>query len=61
MRRHLGPGGALAFDMVLPDAGLLARSEGDLRRLDLGPNPASAALTEEVARHGPLMQLRVAH
>lgn len=60
-RRHLGPGGALAFDVVLPGAGLLARSEGDVRRLDLGPNPASAVLAEEVARHGPLMQLRVAH
>ena len=61
VRRHLAPGGALAFDVVLPDPRLLAQSEGVARRLDLGPNPASAVEAEEVAHYDRVAQLRVAH
>jgi SAM-dependent methyltransferase len=61
VRRHLKPGGVLAFDVVLPDPRLLAQPEGVARRLDLGPNPASAIEAEEVARYDPVRQLRVSH
>lgn len=61
VRRHLTPKGALAFDVVLPDPRLLAQPEGTVRRLDLGPNPASAVEAEEVARYDPVEQLRVSH
>ncbi|MBP0446442.1 class I SAM-dependent methyltransferase [Roseomonas sp. SSH11] len=61
VRRHLEPGGALAFDVVLPDPGLLAQPEGAPRRLDLGPNPSSAIQAEEVARYDPVAQVRVSH
>ncbi len=61
VRRHLKPGGVLAFDVVLPDPRLLAQAPGVPRRLDLGPNPASAVEAEEVAHYDPVGQLRVAH
>ncbi len=67
VRRHLmpkasgAPGGALAFDVVLPDPRLLAQAPGMARRLDLGPNPASAIKAEEQAHYDPVAQLRVSH
>jgi SAM-dependent methyltransferase len=59
VRRHLSPEGVLAFDVVLPDARVLAQPEGVPRRLDLGPNPASAIQAEEVAYYDPVEQVRV--
>ena len=59
--RHLAPGGALAFDVVLPDPRILAQSEGVARRLDLGPNPASAIQAEEWAQYDAVRQVRVSH
>ena len=61
VRRHLLPGGVLAFDVALPDPLLLARPEGEARRLDLGPNPASAIEAEEMARYDPVNQVRISH
>ncbi|MBB5696141.1 SAM-dependent methyltransferase [Roseomonas pecuniae] len=61
VRRHLAPGGVLAFDVALPAPWLLARPEGEARRLDLGPNPASAIEAEETARYDPIRQVRVSH
>ena len=61
VRRHLAPGGALAFDVVLPDPRILAQSEGVARRLDLGPNPASAIQAEEWAQYDAVRQVRVSH
>nr|WP_245218964.1 class I SAM-dependent methyltransferase [Rubellimicrobium aerolatum] len=61
IRRHLAPGGVLAFDVVLPDPCNLVPPEGGLRRLDLGPNPASAVEAEERVDYDPVRQLRVAH
>lgn len=61
VRRHMLPGGVLAFDVALPDPWLLARPEGELRRLDLGPNPASAIEAEEMARYDPIKQVRISH
>ncbi|TNC70387.1 class I SAM-dependent methyltransferase [Rubellimicrobium roseum] len=58
VRRHLAPGGRLAFDVALPDPGLL--QDGVTRRLDLGPNPASAVEAEETAWYDPMRQIRVA-
>jgi SAM-dependent methyltransferase len=60
VRRHLAPKGRLAFDVVLPDARLLAQPEATSRRLDLGPNPASAIEAEEQAHYDPVGQVRVA-
>ncbi|MFT8246968.1 class I SAM-dependent DNA methyltransferase [Roseomonas sp. BN140053] len=60
VRRHLMPAGVLAFDVVRPDLGLLSRPEGEVRRLDLGPNPSSAVEAEEVASYDPIAQVRVA-
>jgi SAM-dependent methyltransferase len=59
VRRHLLPKGVLAFDVVLPDVRVLAQPEGLPRRLDLGPNPASAIQAEEVAYYDPVEQVRV--
>ena len=61
VRRHLAPGGIFAFDVVRPDLRALARPEGEVRRLDLGPNPASAVEAEEVAEYDPVRQVRVSH
>lgn len=61
VRRHLLPEGVLAFDVVLPDPRLLAQPSDEVRRLDLGPNPASAVEAEEVAHYDPVAQLRVSH
>jgi SAM-dependent methyltransferase len=61
IRRHLVPGGMLAFDVVLPKPGLLAEAEETWRRLDLGPNPASAIEAEERASYDPVTQIRTAH
>lgn len=61
VRRHLAPGGALAFDVVLPDPRILAQPEGVARRLDLGPNPASAIQAEEWAQYDAVRQVRVSH
>jgi SAM-dependent methyltransferase len=61
VRRHLSPGGILAFDVVLPDPRLLAQPAGMARRLDLGPNPASAIEAEEIAHYDPVDQLRTSH
>jgi SAM-dependent methyltransferase len=58
-RRHLLPGGTLAFDVVMPGPALLA-AEGGWRRLDHGPNPASAIEAEEKASYDPVTQLRTA-
>ncbi len=60
IRRHLLPGGTLAFDVVLPKPALLAGAEEGWRRLDLGPNPSSAIEAEEIARYDPVTQLRTA-
>ncbi len=59
VRRHLAPGGALAFDVVLPNPRLLAQPGGVARRLDLGPNPASALQAEEQAEYDAVRQVRV--
>ncbi len=59
VRRHLAPGGVLAFDVVLPDPRLLAQPQGMTRRLDLGPNPASAIEAEEQAQYDPVEQVRI--
>ncbi|HEY8610625.1 MAG TPA: class I SAM-dependent methyltransferase, partial [Roseomonas sp.] len=58
LRRHLAPGGLLAFDVVRPDLHALSRREGEWRRLDLGPNPASAIQAEETASYDPIGQIR---
>ncbi|WP_426959635.1 class I SAM-dependent methyltransferase [Muricoccus radiodurans] len=58
VRRHLAPGGRLAFDVVRPDLGLLSRPEDEWRQLDLGPNPASAIRAEEAASYDPITQIR---
>jgi SAM-dependent methyltransferase len=60
IRRHLVPGGTLAFDVVLPKPALLAEAEEHWRRLDLGPNPASAIEAEERASYDPVTQVRTA-
>jgi SAM-dependent methyltransferase len=61
VRRHLLPGGLLAFDVVRPDLGLLGRPDGDARRLDFGPNPSSAVEVEEIACYDPIAQVRVSY
>ena len=61
IRRHLAPGGVLAFDVVLPDLRHLVPPEGGARRLDLGPNPSSAIEGEEQVEYDPVRQLRIAH
>ncbi len=58
VRRHLSPGGILAFDVVRPDVHSLSRPEDERRRLDLGPNPCSAIEAEEVASYDPVVQVR---
>ena len=60
VRRHLAPGGVLAFDVVLPDPRNLIPPEGGVRRLDLGPNPASAIPGEERVEYDPVRQIRTA-
>jgi SAM-dependent methyltransferase len=60
IRRHLAPGGVLAFDVVLPDPRNLVPPEGGVRRLDLGPNPSSAIAAEERVAYDPVRQLRTA-
>ena len=59
IRRHLAPGGTLAFDVVRPDHRMLAWPENAPRRLDIGPHPASAIEAEEVASYDPVAQLRI--
>ncbi|WP_338661198.1 class I SAM-dependent methyltransferase [Pararoseomonas sp. SCSIO 73927] len=59
VRRHLAPGGVLAFDVVRPDLRLLSRPADAALRLDLGPNPASAIEAEERATYDPVGQVRV--
>jgi SAM-dependent methyltransferase len=61
VRRHLVSGGVLAFDVMMPDLRLLSLPRDEARRLDLGPNPASAIEAEEVAHYDPVGQLRVSH
>ena len=61
VRRHLAPGGTLAFDVVQPDLRALSRPERGPRRLDLGPNPSSAIEAEEVSSYDPVTQLRTSH
>jgi SAM-dependent methyltransferase len=61
VRRHLAPGGMLAFDVVLPDPRHLVPPEDGPRRLDLGPNPTSAIEGEEWVEYDPVRQLRIAH
>jgi len=58
VRRHLRVGGLFAFDVVLPDPRDLARSGQEPRRLDLGPNPASAIEAVEEVDYDPVRQLR---
>jgi SAM-dependent methyltransferase len=60
IRRHLAPGGTLAFDVMLPKPGLLAGAEEQWRRLDLDPNPSSAIEAEERASYDPVTQIRTA-
>jgi SAM-dependent methyltransferase len=59
VRQHLALRGVLAFDVVMPDPKLLARPEGETRRLDIGPNPSSAIEAEELAYYDPVEQVRV--
>jgi SAM-dependent methyltransferase len=61
VRRHLAPGGTLAFDVVSPDIRVLAGLPGEHRRLDGGPNPASAVPAVERALYDPIRQLRIAY
>jgi SAM-dependent methyltransferase len=61
IRRHLAPGGVLAFDVVLPDPRHLVSPDGGARRLDLGPNPTSAIEGREWVEYDPVRQLRIAH
>ena len=58
VRRHLAPGGKLAFDVVQPDLRALSHPGHEARRLDLGPNPSSAIEAEEVSSYDPVTQLR---
>jgi SAM-dependent methyltransferase len=58
IRRHLAPGGTLAFDVALPCVATLARPAEAWRRLDLGPNPSAAIETEEAASYDPVTQIR---
>jgi SAM-dependent methyltransferase len=60
VRRHLAPGGILAFDAVNPDLRALARAPSEAVRLDLGPNPSSGIPLEEVASYDPVRQVRTA-
>jgi SAM-dependent methyltransferase len=60
VRRHLGPGGILAFDIVNPDLRTLTRPPSERIRLDLGPNPSSGIPVEEVAFYDPVRQVRTA-
>ena len=59
IRRHLAPGGLLAFDIVNPNVCDLARDESEAVRLDLGPNPIAAIAVEEIAAYDPIQQIRV--
>ena len=61
VRRHLAPGGVLAFDVVLPNPRHLVQPDDGPRRLDLGPNPTSAIQGEEWVEYDPVRQLRIAH
>lgn len=61
VRRHLAPGGVLAFDVVLPSPRDLVAPEGGARRLDAGPNPSSAIQAEERVEYDPVRQVRTAH
>ncbi|WP_176556232.1 class I SAM-dependent methyltransferase [Rubellimicrobium rubrum] len=61
VRRHLAPGGVLAFDVVLPDPRNLMPPADGVRRLDLGPNPASAIPGEERVEYDPVRQIRTAY
>ena len=56
--RHLRPGGTVAFDVVLPDIGTLARHRAEPIRIDLGPHPSSAIAVEEIASYDPIRQIR---
>jgi SAM-dependent methyltransferase len=58
VRRHLAPGGVLAFDVMQPDLRLLTLPEGAARRLALGPNPSSAIEVDEIAQYDPVAQVR---
>jgi len=59
IRQHLHPGGLLAFDVVNPDVGVLARPQAECIRLDIGPNPSSGIEVEEVAAYDPVQQVRI--
>ncbi len=59
VRRHLAPGGTFAFDVALPDLHQLAGA-AEPRRLNAGPNPASAIEAEETASYDPVAQIRFA-
>jgi SAM-dependent methyltransferase len=60
IHHHLDPGGLLAFDIVNPDVGTLARSHTEAVRLDIGPNPSAGIAVEEIAVYDPIQQVRVA-
>lgn len=60
IRRHLAPGGVFAFDIVNPRLEVLAPSETEAVRLDLGPNPSAAIAVEEVASYDSVRQVRTA-
>lgn len=57
MRRHLAPGGLLAFDVSFLKPEDL-RVADEPRRLDLGPNPSAALGVEAQTRYDPLTQVR---
>jgi SAM-dependent methyltransferase len=62
VRRHLGPDGVFAFDIINPDIKALAQaSPGRRVRIDLGPNPSSAIPIEEETTYDPVAQLRTSH
>ena len=60
VRRHLAPGGLLAFDVVLPDVHDLARSRLERVRLEADSASSAAVAIEEVAAYDPVRQIRVA-
>ena len=58
--RHLAPDGLFAFDIVSPDLRVLAQSQSECVRLDLGPNPSSAIPVEEIGSYDRVQQIRAA-
>ncbi|WP_426957979.1 class I SAM-dependent methyltransferase [Muricoccus radiodurans] len=61
VRRHLAPGGVLAFDVVLPKPEALIRPADGWVRLDTGPNPSPAVRAEERASYDPVAQIRTSN